>query len=151
VQQEAGMRLLSGDIAGFINFGTRGIEKAWRYCRMRDAVMAQGLIPAEAYLRSIYPSLNQHKIIRLTMGIGALHYPEEHLRLPSKVVILCPLEGFDTGSIDHRMRKEWSMNGRISENDVLAYGAALLEKNGKAPNPVTSRALEKYKHRHAAQ
>lgn len=63
--------------------------------KMRDQNIARNLLHAEELIRRENPDLAKLESIKLTIQIGAMHKPELHCNLPTKVIDLTDKEGKD--------------------------------------------------------
>ena len=81
-------KLLGGDVDNFFNLYEKGLLQDSELTEIRDKEIARNIDQAEYYLRERYHDLSSKRNLRLTVSIGALHFPEKYTQLKIEVVDL---------------------------------------------------------------
>jgi hypothetical protein len=108
--------------------------------QIRDRNIAKNIEGAEKYVREFWPSLASVEKIKLVLGIGAMHAPEDFLARPYNVVDLygpLPLQA----ELQFKMQDTWKKSGQVARRDLLAYGVTLLQNKGNIGLEVSSQEI----------
>lgn len=132
--------LANGIIDDFLSPCIDNLSKIFDFNISRDKNIAENILAAEEDFRTRYDSFcKSRETIKLSIGIGGLHRPEDYLPIAPHIVNLEELPV--NARLQCKMYYIWKNGEKINQRDCLAYGLASLQKGGKIKSSLSANDL----------